>query len=126
MENIVCKIEVISCECTTNVVIFIATILNEVLILRNNNIITAFAVRSYTESVIYFFSSVKRKNNIIHLFINIFNLIICEKKSVCCDSEAEILIVLFFDASCILYNTLDNIEIHKWFTAKEIKLEVSS
>ena len=126
MKNILCEIKIIFCECSSDIIILVSSALNKFLIFRNDYIITALSVRSHSHTVIDFFSSVKRQNSIIHFTVDIFDLVIIKKKSVCCNCKAKMLVVFLFDASCVFNRLLYNIKIHKRLTAEEIHLKIPS
>ena len=63
-ENVVGEIEVFLGESTSDIVLLVASALNEFFILRHDYIITSLTVRKNTEIVINFLTSVDRENNV--------------------------------------------------------------
>ena len=71
------KIQIISCKCTSNVVLLLITALCQLLELRNNQVIASLAVSERTHPVVDFPASVQAQNHIAHLFIAEFhNLVV--------------------------------------------------
>ena len=62
MEYIISKVRISMSKCSTHIVIFTASCLNKFLELRNYNVIAASTLIIYSKSIIYFFSTIKRKN----------------------------------------------------------------
>ena len=59
MKYVICKIEIVLGECTTDIIILVSPALYKLLIFRNDHIIAATSVRGNSHPVIYFFSAVK-------------------------------------------------------------------
>ena len=126
MENIICKISIVMCISTTHIITFVTTLFNKFLELWYNNIVTALATYGFSKVIMYFFSAVKAKYNIMTFFICKFNYIIINKHTVCCESKTEILVLFLFNTSCVSDNLLYYIKIHKRFAAEKVNLKVYS
>ena len=59
MENIICKVGVVVCVCTTNVVAFIASLFYKVLKFGNNYVVASFTIDGFTKIIVNLFSAVK-------------------------------------------------------------------
>ena len=106
------KIQVISCKCTSNVVLLLITALCQLLELRNDQIIASFSVTERAHLVIYFFSSVKTDDNVVHLFVHELLNFIIQKNSVCCKCETEMLVMKFLLLSSVSNQVFDNLPVH--------------
>ena len=125
-KNVLWEVEILLCESTSYIVLLIASAGNKLLVHRHNFIVASSTVNTDSEVVIDFLSSVDRKNNVWHFLVDEVNFVVVEEKSVCSNSEAELLVVFTLTASCVIYDLLDYLEIHKRFAAEEIKLKVRS
>ena len=126
MENIICKISIVMCISTTHIITSVTTLFNKFLELWYNNIVTALAAYGFSKVVMYFFSAVKAKYNIMTFFICKFNYIIINKHTVCCESKTEILVLFLFNTSSVSDNLLYYIKIHKRFAAEKVNFKVYS
>ena len=120
------KIQIISCKCTSNVVLLLITALCQLLELRNNQIIASFSVTERAHLVIHFFSSVKTDDNVVHLFVHELLNFIVQKNSVCCQCETEMLVMKFLLLSSVSNQVFDNLPVHQRLTTEEVNLKVSS
>ena len=126
MENIVCEVCVIMCISASYIVTLVASFFDKFLKFRNDNVITALSVYSFSKMVMHFFSAVKAENYIMTFFVCKFNYIVINKHTVCCKCKTEVFVVFLFNASCIGNNLLYNIKVHKRFSAEEVNLKVYS
>ena len=69
--------------------------------LMNDQIIASFSVTERAHLVIYFFSSVKTDDNVVHLFVHELLNFIVQKNSVCCKCETEMLVMKFLLLSSV-------------------------
>ena len=120
MLNIFRKIEIVFCIRSSNIITFISATRNQFLKFWNDYIVRTIFSLGNSVFIIYFFSSIKRKNYIIYLFIYIINFFIVQQNSVCCKSKSEIFIIFFFQTSCVFYSFFYNIPIHKRFPTEKI------
>ena len=95
-ENVLGEVLVFVGECTADIILLIASSCNELLVLREDSVIASLSVCKNTEIVIYLLASVNGKNYIGHLTVDEIYLFVVQKESVCCDSEAELLVVFLF------------------------------
>ena len=92
-----------------HIIIFAAARFDEFLKLRYNCIIAAAPLIIHTVAVVNLFSAVKAQNDIAHFFVcKVYNIIV-HKHAVCCESEAEVFTLFFFNAPCILNEFFYNI-----------------
>ena len=118
------KIGIRVCERTPHIVILALASLNELLELGYDLIEASVARVVNSEAVVYFFSAVEAEDYVAHLTVGKIYNVVVNKHTVGSESEAEILVVLFLNASRVRDELLYNVKIHKRLSAKEIDLEI--
>ena len=99
MENIVGKISVFMCVCTTDIIAFVTAFFHKFLKFRHNQIVASVALVILAQTVVNLFSAVKAQNNVVHLAVAEINHVIIDQNAVCGKREAEIF-------ACLLYTSI--------------------
>ena len=126
VEQVVGKVHSVVCERTANVVILAAALFNETLEIGHDGIVAALARVVFAEMVVDFLASVKAEHDVVHFLIQEVDDFIVDQNAVGREGEAEVLVVLLFNASCVSNELLDDVPVHEGLAAEEVNLKVSS
>ena len=124
VKYIVREVQIVLGISTTYIIFLIATLCNQTLIFRQDNVIAALAVYSLPHPVINCLSAVNGKNNIGHFLVDEINITIIQQHTVCGNRESEMFPIFLFLASCISNNLLHHFKIHQRFTAEEVQFQI--
>ena len=108
-------------------IVFLCTAcLHKLLEFRNNRIVGTASIGTDTEIVVDLFTAVERQDDVVHLLIHIFDLIVGQLDTVGGDGEQEMLVVQLLLLSRVSDRLLDDFPVHQRFTAKKVEVEVAA
>ena len=126
MDYIFQKVCIGSSKSAPHIIVPVAPSFHQLLKPGHYHIITSFAGRCLSESVMNFLPSVKTENHVLHLPVaEVYNLIIYIH-TIGGQSESEIFIVLFLYAAGISYNFLHHVPVEKRLPSEEINFKIVS
>ena len=114
------------CKRASYIIICLISAVGKLLEFRYNKVIASLSACSGTHKVVYFFSSVKAQNNIMHIFIYILLFFIIKKYSVCCNCKSKVFAMQFFLFTSVLNYFLYNLKVHERFSPEEVNLKIAS
>ena len=94
--------------------------------LGNDDIVGTAAVRRHPERVVHLAPAVQAKNEVVHLAVDEFVLLIVKRHAVGGDGEMYLLAELRFKLTPIGHDALHDIEVHQRFAAEQIHLEMAA
>ena len=109
-----------------HIVALAAACLDQLLELGHDAVIAAVARQVHAETVVDFLAAVQRQNNVVTFFIAPVDDFIGDADTVGGHREAEVLVVLFFDAAGVGDQLFADLEVHQRFAAEEVNLQVAA
>ena len=101
-------------------------LLDQLLKLGHDDVVAASTRNSLAHLVVDRRTAIERQDNVIHVGVDVVNLLVVEQQAVGGDGEAELLAVLLFDRTRIINGLLDRIPCHERLTAEEVNLDVAA
>jgi hypothetical protein len=124
VEQVVREIGVVVREGAAYVVALAAARGDEFLEFRDDDVVAAAAVNVLAEAVVDFFSPVEAQNDVVALAVDPVDDLVCDADAVRRQREAEILVVLLFNAARVGDKLLADFKIEQRFAAEEIDLQI--
>ena len=126
MEHILGKIQIMTCEGSSGIILFLASAVRKFLKFGHDQVITACPFPKRTHKIMDFPAAVNAEYHIVHFFVGKFHHLIIEQDAVCGQCKAETLVMYFFLGTSIGHKVFDYLPVHKRFPAEEIHFQILS
>ena len=90
------KIKIISCKCTSYIIIGLITAFCKLFEFWNNKVVTSFSVSKWSHSVVDFLTTIKTNYYIRHFLIQILHNLVVKKYTISGKGKSEFLVVWLF------------------------------
>ena len=124
LPDIVYEINVVVGKGTSHVVAEVTSLSYELLEVRNDPVVRAVACIVNTEAVVYFFTSVQGKNDIVHFPVGKLGYFVVQKDTVGSKSKTDILVMDLFLLASVCNELFADIPVHEGLAAEEVDIKV--
>ena len=124
--NVLQKVGVRMRKGAAHVVVPAAARLHQLLELGNDPIPASVSGVVHAIAVVDLLAAVQAENDVAHLAVGEVNHIVVNQNAIGGQREAEVLVVLLFNAAGIGNQLLDHVKVHQRFAAEEVHLQVAA
>ena len=125
-QHILYKVQIVMGKCTSYIILLLVSAFCYFFEFIQDKIIASLSVFERAHMIVYFFSSVDTKNNVVHFFVGKFDDIVSQKYTVGSQGKTKMFVMGFLQFPSIGYQFFYYIEVHQWLAAKEIYFQVAA